>query len=128
MLGLNAAECEACITEIRSDLFLDHLRVRRKSSLFHGAANNLKPCFHIVCKQHICGKVLVFVIYRRHEAFPHIHQHFLSTFFVPLHGKSRGNPRLFSLAVGVPVIQDHIVIVVFYLQVSCYHNLYLLCR
>ena len=128
MLGLNGTECETRITKIRYNLFLDHLCVRRKSSLFHGAANNLKPRFHIVGKQHIRREMPVTAADRRHIGLPCFYQHFLSSLFVSLHGKSCRDPRLLSFAVGVRITQDHIVIVVFNLQVSCYHNLYLLCR
>jgi len=128
VLGLDSVQRQPSVSEIRCDLPLYHLRVRGKGGLFHRAADNLQPQLHVVGKQHIRGDVLVLLAHnRRDKALAGVQQQLLSAALVSLCGKSCGNPRLPALAVGIRVIQHHVVIVVFYLQVSCYHKLYLLC-
>ena len=88
----------------------------------------IRDRLHVVGKQHIRGDVLVLLAHnRRDKALAGVQQQLLGAALVSLCGKSCGNPRLPAFAVGVRVIQHHVVIVVFYLQVSCYHKLYLLC-
>lgn len=128
MPGLKLAQLDAGFPKVRCDLPLYHLRVRGKGGLFHRAADNLQPQLHVVGKQHIRGDVLVLLAHnRRNKALAGVQQQLLSAALVSLCRKSCGNPRLPALAVGIRVIQHHVVIVVFYLQVSCYHKLYLLC-
>ena len=128
VLGLDSVQRQSGVSEIRCDLPLYHLRVRGKGGLFHRAADNLQPQLHVVGKQHIRGDVLVLLAHnRRDKALAGVQQQLLGAALVSLCGKSCGNPRLPALAVGIRVIQHHVVIVVFYLQVSCYHKLYLLC-
>ena len=128
VLGLDSVQHQPGVPEIWRDLPLYHLRVRGKGGLFHRAADNLQPQLHVVGKQHIRGDVLVLLAHnRRNKALAGVQQQLLSAALVSLCRKSCGNPRLPALAVGIRVIQHHVVIVVFYLQVSCYHKLYLLC-
>lgn len=103
---------------------LDHYENNR-ANLLTGKAMIVA---YVVGKQHIRGDVFVLLARnRRDKALAGVQQQLLSAALVSLCGKSCGNPGLPALAVGIRVTQHHVVIVVFYLQVSCYHKLYLLC-
>ena len=123
MPGLKLTQLDAGIPKVGYDLPLYHLRVRGKGRLLNRIANDLQPKLHKVGKEHIGGQFSIFLADGgRHIGLTQLQKHLFRALFVVLNWQSRWKPRLLPFAVGVQIAQDHIIVVVFDLQVSRYHS------
>ena len=111
--------------EIRNDDFIRHFRIRSVCSEFDCALGYFKPHCEKVHEHNLAGKLDRFFLNLGYIGLSGFPKQCFSLLLVAFHHHSRGYPLGFALTAH-GVVQYHIKITFFLLQMSCYHNNYLL--
>ena len=109
-------EGDSSLAEVRRDNTLHGCCVGSVCSDCDGAFHDVKPLLHVISEKYVS-------LYRFFglELLTFFHQKGFGLFLVALHSETGGDPLGLSLSKGIVVIQDGIVIAVFFSKVSCYH-------